>query len=604
MKRVDLSKWENIEDCAGLLFFAQSLVELLFDHSLDSFKSPALNLHSSALEVNHFLSKLVNSEVPEKSISFALQELIDKVKSDIVLDSHSRKRCLGIVEKIDKLLKNPREALVASEALLSEVRVKYWPSMIKQIETCVKSASRKADIRSLAVAFTSELDQLSISKSYAYHKTLKFFFSPNVEPRKIMSSEVVSDFLKLFTLHKRSWTVIMKGSDGFIEISEKCEMLGLGVVKEELKFPYDKKRWARFVKKANGYNIALVLNEVSAKDVHMARLYAQEYIESIVEILMFHNHSLQLDISAPALVVGEDDRCFVIDDVPNPMLKGVLVRNAESEGYTQTSIMILAGLRFERSSMTAFRKAFDFHRAALNAATAENQLIDLWAALEGLLPQPVYGEKRIEKFIAYVVPTLTLSYPAKLFISTSESLRCSSPEGYSVLDSITSGQEAWEKLAVLLASESLIDKRAEMYSCVSNNPLLVYRMNWLHDNFCTSKAMHKFIKSHEDRVDRHLRRIYATRNHVVHNAQSLPYITTLIENLHSYLDTVLLSLGAVAMNRNDKISIAIAFEILSSYYTSYVSGIKGATIPFDVDNVLDYIDGGCNPLIWHSRRSA
>jgi len=551
--------------------------------------------------VNHFLLKLVNNEVPEKSISFAIAELADKVKNDIVLDPHSRQRCLLMAGKIEKTIKKPREASVASEALLSEIRANYWPSMVQRITHCVKDATRKKDIRSLAVAFAAELDQLSISKAYAYHKTLKFFFSPNVEPSVISSTDTVSDFLQLFALQDKYWTVLMKGSEGFMKIAEKCEMLGLGIQSEELAFPYDSQRWGNFTKKTSSHSVCIVSNEVSAKDVHVARLRAQEYIESVVEILMFHNHSLKLDIAESALVVGEDDRCFVIDGVPNPMLRGVLVRNAESEGYTLTSIMILAGLKFDSSSMAAFRKAFDFHRAALNAATAENQLIDLWAALEGLLPQPAYGETRIEKIISYVVPTLTLSYTAKLFISTLESLRCTSSRGYAVLTDSVPGKQKWEKLAILLTSESLKEKRSELYSAVGDNPLLIFRMNWLHEDFCNSKKMSKVIKNHEERVDRHLRRIYATRNHVVHNAQSLPYITTLIENLHSYLDTVLLSLGAVAMNSRGKMSISVAFELLDVYYRVYLDRLTGSCIPFDVDNVLDFIDGGCNPLMWHSK---
>ena len=58
-----LKKWKFSEKLVGLLFFAQSLNELLFDYSLDSYKAPALNLHSSALELNYLMYKHTNSEI-------------------------------------------------------------------------------------------------------------------------------------------------------------------------------------------------------------------------------------------------------------------------------------------------------------------------------------------------------------------------------------------------------------------------------------------------------------------------------------------------------------------------------------------------------------
>lgn len=597
MKRIDLKKWTDVENCTGLLFFAQSMVELLFDHTLDSFKAPALNLHSSVLEVHHFLHKLADDEMPRKSIEFALHELNDKLSNDIVLDVHVRQRCRYLFNRIEKTLDSPKEAATVSEALLTEVSSVYWKSLVIAIVACVKDSQKKKDIRALAVAFSAELDQLQISKSYAYHKTLKFFFSKNVEPKEISDPDVVREYLRLFDLQMREWTIVMRGSLGFLDISEKCELLGLGIQKEFIQYPYDRDRVVRFKNKASGFDVTIVANEVMAKDVHVARYRAQEYIESIVEIMLFHNHSLKLEIANTSLVIQDDDKCFVIDEVQNPMQRGVLVRSAESEDHTLTSIMILVGLKFDKQSVSAFKKAYDFHRAALNAATPENQLIDLWAALEGLLPQPRYGDNRIEKFIKYVVPVLTLSYATKLFAATAESLRCTSKKGYEFIKKLSQGKCDWEKLAILLTSSALEAKRKELYSAIGTDPLLIFRLNYLHESFSSTRSMLRLIKSHEERVDRHLRRIYATRNHVVHNAQALPYISTLIENLHSYLDCVLLSLGSMSNKQSRLLSVSVAFEIISAIYEGYIERLKMESVQFDVDNVLDFVGSGYDPFV-------
>ena len=55
MKRPRLYKWVLQDNTRGLLFFAQALEELLFHHTVDSFKTPALNTHLNAYEL-HFLA--------------------------------------------------------------------------------------------------------------------------------------------------------------------------------------------------------------------------------------------------------------------------------------------------------------------------------------------------------------------------------------------------------------------------------------------------------------------------------------------------------------------------------------------------------------------
>ena len=42
------------------------------------------------------------------------------------------------------------------------------------------------------------------------------------------------------------------------------------------------------------------------------------------------------------------------------------------------------------------------------------------------------------------------------------------------------------------------------------------------------------IGEHEERIRWHLRRIYRTRNSLVHTGRSLPHLESIVESLHSY----------------------------------------------------------------------
>lgn len=58
MKAFNFTHWNMSETHRGLLFFAQSLEEMLFHYGHDSLKAPALNFHSLCIEVHNTIKKL------------------------------------------------------------------------------------------------------------------------------------------------------------------------------------------------------------------------------------------------------------------------------------------------------------------------------------------------------------------------------------------------------------------------------------------------------------------------------------------------------------------------------------------------------------------
>ena len=48
------------------------------------------------------------------------------------------------------------------------------------------------------------------------------------------------------------------------------------------------------------------------------------------------------------------------------------------------------------------------------------------------------------------------------------------------------------------------------------------------------------MKKHAKRVEWQIKRIYRNRNMIVHNGEKTPYLSLLVENLHSYVDDFLL----------------------------------------------------------------
>jgi hypothetical protein len=55
----------------------------------------------------------------------------------------------------------------------------------------------------------------------------------------------------------------------------------------------------------------------------------------------------------------------------------------------------------------------------------------------------------------------------------------------------------------------------------------------------TPALVNSFVEKHAERVKWQIMRIYRNRNLIIHNGSSMPYLSLLIENLHSYVDVFL-----------------------------------------------------------------
>ena len=64
MKRGDISNWSNISECQNLLFFAQLVVELLFDYSIPSNRISTLNSHYLCRDAMSTIKSIDENGVP------------------------------------------------------------------------------------------------------------------------------------------------------------------------------------------------------------------------------------------------------------------------------------------------------------------------------------------------------------------------------------------------------------------------------------------------------------------------------------------------------------------------------------------------------------
>lgn len=235
--------------------------------------------------------------------------------------------------------------------------------------------------------------------------------------------------------------------------------------------------------------------------------------------------------------------------------------------------VIHAGGYLTTDSASRLARAVRFHRAALLSNSPENQLIDLWAALEGLLPYPKRESQRIEYFSESLLPSLTLTYPEHLLSSAYRDLRRLLPNTQTIIEAMPGADCGFSKfLRVLLCVEQEAPRNL-LIEAAKANPFLLNKLWKLSQAFKSREAIQQTLRQHRRKVKWHLARIYFTRNSIMHSATSLPYLRTLVENLHVYLDTLIRSIAKVAHASPETISIEGALQYLTAWEKFRLEGL-------------------------------
>ena len=91
--------------------------------------------------------------------------------------------------------------------------------------------------------------------------------------------------------------------------------------------------------------------------------------------------------------------------------------------------------------------------------------------------------------------------------------------------------------------------------------LLRNRIFKLSQNLSSKSKVSDVLKNHEKKVTWQVRRLYRTRNIIVHSGRTPQNIKILIENAHSYLDEIFLSIVQMSASSYQVRSIGQAFDL-------------------------------------------
>ncbi|MDG9671633.1 hypothetical protein ONV78_28110 [Hahella sp. CR1] len=570
MKFRELSNWKDPEGNKGLVYFSQLLEELLFDYSLDTYKPSAMNSSLLCEEALQAIKEIGEGNIRKPNIDHILEELSENLSKDVVSNSLLTLDLGGLKGKIKNKENDLQERKVVVELIFNQIILpKYKVSNERILIGEIKKGSDFSGIRSLTRSYVTCLVNLGYSSKFIFSSLINCFYNKEIE----IDGSSVDGFFKLFPLHNKKYIVVYKGETVFKRISAACGKLGIKIIDRPSLLPPGISNDKFYLKKDQNY----MLIELEAKDQYSAHVAADRRVEFVRTLYTLFHHKSHPEFEASCIIydVANDemvDSVFVQD----PMCKCMdLMPGVASKKLNN----FVSKFYMQKDSFIKFNRCAELHSMAIKSDSKEEKLINLWIALESLIPtkNPADEVSNIEHIINSVIPFLNLRYLSRLLSELQKSMWRFKEEFYEEVVSDVNGDSLVEKLAKVMSLPEY-DRKKIM---IDNSFEFFYLLRERYKYFChvlsDPKETSKALENHKKRVGWQLRRIYRSRNLIVHKGLAPAYTDILVENTHDYLDIIMKSIIDMKLNRGAVHSVEQSFKLAEmeySFFSGFLAGKK------------------------------
>lgn len=559
MKLRKLDKWTSIDQSKNLLFFAQLLDELFFDFSLDTYKPSAMNSSLLCEEALEVIQEVDNGNIKEPNIKHVLNELCTNLDSDEV----SKSLITLDLQQIKSVLLPPKgeifEKKVVIELISKEINLKKYREKNEQllIDAIINHGDFRR-IRSLTRSYATTLVNLGFSSEFISNTTQNFFFYST--KNQISENKNIEDFLAIFSAKPDTYSLIFKSPENIINYKASFNAFDIELKKDLSDLSVNTSNF-----NLENQQIFVCLKGIKARDTFAAKNAAENILETLSTIFGLFHHKQQIKWQPECLILNQRTLAVKKSKINiNAMHKCIDQRPPVA---ARSANKFLSEFGLESSSFNIFSRSAQLHSLALNSDSKENQLLNLWIALESIIPAKHSDlNSNIEHIINKTTPFLNLGYFQRLVIQfTSDLFNWNKGRVLKTLKDIP-GKNSVIKVAKLLALSEYEPQRAQLKSHFKDFHLMSDRFDYLCFIHSSPENMLSGLKSHSERVGWQIRRIYRARNLIVHSGNTPSYTEILIENIHGYLDKVMNNIIQLASKSRKATSIEQAFKYVELTY--------------------------------------
>jgi len=576
-----VKEWHEKEEFSNLLFFAQKMDELFFDYTLDTYKPPALNsifLCKEAIE----LIKDIEIDVID---SANLDHVLDELEWSLSLDPVAK---LLLNAPIKKFILRGESVKVSDTKLRLEVLSKVLDP-VEYLDICelllidyIDGGSKK-DIVQISLCFASTLINMGVSKQHLYQQTQKFFFYGN----EIKDVNELRDYFYLISVTSHHYEIYFIVSKMITDVSESIPAFDLQVLQEIPSKVQDVATQNHF--QPTEQEVWVEVKDIETYDRHSARQKAEKRLDMVRDLFLLFSHKNRISWRGEAIITQCcDEQPILIKQSKNAMEKCFDLRPKDASKRLNAMI---SNIGLQGNSFSKFHRVVDLHAIGTTNDLNENQMLNIWIALETLIPSQVHGGGKIVKVSNGIMPILLRNYIPRLIERLSADLiRWDRKKVSKLLRKIDESKDKglYQKVLELISIKENKGLLSELYADLGHFHLLRFRVFEMVELFSKPEKVVKRIELHKKKVTWQLRRIYRTRNLIVHSGRTIPYIESLVENAHDYLDQTMNTVIDYSCGHLDASTLEQAFDMAKLDYDVYFAEVKSIK-SFDLENIVEIL---------------
>lgn len=542
MKKEDYSHIEISPYRKNFILFIETLEEVLFYYSFESYKLPALNSHFLCLDMLQTKHNIDTKSISEGNFIPLSEEFEDTLERDIVLKTYipeidvllKRRNKLGaIVDYRNSELKTKISKYTEAAAYICEISrsnniylTTTYDLLIDNIFAETSEYNNWNAIYLLTRTLATELVNGGYSAEYITEELKNAF----LDREKVIQCEeqLLVDFFNKFTFERKSYQVVFGINAETARILKYFKEINVKTPSNDIKKKLNLKHRGDCI-------VEVVVENV---DKHQAANAAYGYINTIIGLHRISQHHKPIYIKPIAQVNEIDEEYIVISTKIIKMGNNILLR-ANNENQIQSYFFDKQLLNKIDPPETFFR-AVSLHNNALDSKEPTNQLLDLWTAVETLIGFRSGDEDKINVVCDILTSILNRTYLYSHITQLHKDIMAvCGKNGEDTLSSIAGEEQPVWKLAKILSVKDCQEDYDKLYHLCEEYPLLQYRMEYFSKKvFVNSESVYKELVRHKAKLRWHIMRIYRNRNMIVHNGEYMPYLNVILGNLHYYIDAM------------------------------------------------------------------
>lgn len=576
MRFRSLKKWSEPKKLEGLLLFAQVFEELLFTYSHDTYQPYAMNTATLAIEALRLINDIESGRLDKTNLKHVVEEFVESLKNDEVAKEIITLEEVCIIEKISSDHTTLHEKRIIFELVISSLKPSRYKNILeKKLTEQIETNKNKKNIIRYSRSYATVLITIGYSNRYIYNRTVDFFYTS--KKNTISSVYDIKAFFEMFSFKDFEYKAVFQADSLFNEIKDTSNVFEIDISNEMPKIHIDNETSIDINFKKQDDLVYLVVSKVKARDVFAARDEAEKKLEHLSSLYNLFHHKKKLKWNDNAYLVNTETKFQKILSIgQSSMLMGKDYKPADAARKFNEFLKSFR-LTTKDESFNKYVSAVELHTLALSSESKENQLLNLWIALETLVPSNIKSNSaKINNVLDGVIPLLCISYIESLTNQLlSDFLRWNKKIFKREINKID-GFSDREKLIKVLVLKEHGEIKNNLLKSLNDFVLLRNRAFELSEMLSSPQKVLKAIEKHKTRVSWQLRRVYRTRNMIVHVGFTPHYINVLIKNLHSYLDTVLFTIAEVSDGAEIS-SLGQAFRFKYYIFESNLKNLKACS---------------------------